>query len=338
MKARLVVFVDGDFWHGWRFPVWCDKLTPYWKRKIERNTAARPLPLPPAAPHGLARATAVGSSGGEEPAGGGAARGAAVAEEAPVRAIRRGRAVTQPTCPCVVFALNQEAMFFRRTRPHRRAFPGAPVPAAFHGDESRTILLLETGVGTTAMEKALSWLLSGPRLDGVPFRPSLVLSAGFSGAIVPGLTVGDLILASEVCDADGVCRPTTWPLGESSNRRGRILTVPNLIGSPEEKRLLGVRSGAVAVDMETAIVARLCAAAGVPFGCLRVISDDVDTPMSEALLDVLHGGRVGPVRLPAAVLRQPSLIAELMRLGVDTRKAARRLAVGLDELLSPSTR
>ncbi len=37
MAARLVVFVDGDFWHGWRFPLWCAKLTPYWKRKIERN-------------------------------------------------------------------------------------------------------------------------------------------------------------------------------------------------------------------------------------------------------------------------------------------------------------
>jgi DNA mismatch endonuclease (patch repair protein) len=36
-KARLVVFVDGDFWHGWRFPQWCEKLTPYWKKKIERN-------------------------------------------------------------------------------------------------------------------------------------------------------------------------------------------------------------------------------------------------------------------------------------------------------------
>jgi DNA mismatch endonuclease (patch repair protein) len=36
-EARLVVFVDGDFWHGWRFPLWCAKLTPYWKGKIERN-------------------------------------------------------------------------------------------------------------------------------------------------------------------------------------------------------------------------------------------------------------------------------------------------------------
>jgi DNA mismatch endonuclease, patch repair protein len=36
-KARIVIFVDGDFWHGWRFPVWKDKLQPYWQKKIEGN-------------------------------------------------------------------------------------------------------------------------------------------------------------------------------------------------------------------------------------------------------------------------------------------------------------
>lgn len=36
-RARVVVFVDGDFWHGWRFPRWEHKLAPYWKKKIESN-------------------------------------------------------------------------------------------------------------------------------------------------------------------------------------------------------------------------------------------------------------------------------------------------------------
>ena len=31
---RLAVFVDGDFWHGWRFPAWKHKLTPPWRPKI----------------------------------------------------------------------------------------------------------------------------------------------------------------------------------------------------------------------------------------------------------------------------------------------------------------
>ena len=36
-KARIAVFIDGDFWHGWRFPVWKHKLAPYWRDKIEGN-------------------------------------------------------------------------------------------------------------------------------------------------------------------------------------------------------------------------------------------------------------------------------------------------------------
>jgi DNA mismatch endonuclease (patch repair protein) len=33
-RARLVVFIDGDFWHGWRFPLWKHKLSQKWREKI----------------------------------------------------------------------------------------------------------------------------------------------------------------------------------------------------------------------------------------------------------------------------------------------------------------
>jgi adenosylhomocysteine nucleosidase len=247
--------------------------------------------------------------------------------------LRRETLFSDAACPCVVFALRREAMFFRRARPCRRVFPAASAHATFHGEGRRTALLLETGVGAAAMQRALTWLLSGPRIDDVPYRPTLIVSAGFSGALTPGLHVGDLIVADDVCDGDAVCRPATWPITAIPYQRGRLLTVPNIVGSPDEKRRLGERSGAVAVDMETAVVAELCATAGVPFGCLRAISDDADAYLSESLLAVLQGGGVRPARLLAAVLRRPVLIAELMRLGADTRHAARRLAVGLEELL-----
>ena len=224
-------------------------------------------------------------------------------------------------------------MFFRRLRPRRRTLAGSPLLAAFHGAGSRTVLLLETGAGAAAMENALVWLLSGPRIDGIPYRPTVIVSAGFSGAVVSGLRVGDLIVAEDVCDGDGFCRPMTWPVATVPYRRGRLLTVANIIGSPDEKRRLGERCGAVAVDMETAVAARLCGKASVPFGCLRAISDDVDASLSESLLDLLQAGRVKPARLLAAVLRRPPLIAELMQLGAHTRKAAWELAVGLETLL-----
>jgi DNA mismatch endonuclease (patch repair protein) len=33
-RAKLVVFIDGDFWHGWRFPLWEHKLSEKWQNKI----------------------------------------------------------------------------------------------------------------------------------------------------------------------------------------------------------------------------------------------------------------------------------------------------------------
>lgn len=36
-RAKVAVFVDGDFWHGRDFDRWKDKLQPFWRAKIERN-------------------------------------------------------------------------------------------------------------------------------------------------------------------------------------------------------------------------------------------------------------------------------------------------------------
>lgn len=38
-SARLIVFIDGDFWHGFRYPAWTRRLPLYWRKKIERNRA-----------------------------------------------------------------------------------------------------------------------------------------------------------------------------------------------------------------------------------------------------------------------------------------------------------
>ena len=35
--ARVAIFVDGDFWHGWRFSRWRHKLSEKWEEKIEAN-------------------------------------------------------------------------------------------------------------------------------------------------------------------------------------------------------------------------------------------------------------------------------------------------------------
>lgn len=36
-KAKVAVFIDGDFWHGYRFPSWEHKVSDFWKTKISKN-------------------------------------------------------------------------------------------------------------------------------------------------------------------------------------------------------------------------------------------------------------------------------------------------------------
>ena len=36
---RVAIFVDGNFWHGWRLPSWEHKLSGFWRDKLRRNRA-----------------------------------------------------------------------------------------------------------------------------------------------------------------------------------------------------------------------------------------------------------------------------------------------------------
>lgn len=36
-KEKVAVFIDGDFWHGYRLPAWEHKLKDFWKQKIREN-------------------------------------------------------------------------------------------------------------------------------------------------------------------------------------------------------------------------------------------------------------------------------------------------------------
>lgn len=37
MDRKVAVFIDGDFWHGWRLPSWEYKLSGFWSEKLRGN-------------------------------------------------------------------------------------------------------------------------------------------------------------------------------------------------------------------------------------------------------------------------------------------------------------
>jgi adenosylhomocysteine nucleosidase len=187
------------------------------------------------------------------------------------------------------------------------------------------------------METAVRWALGEPDIGTRHYRPPFFLLAGFSGALLPGRPVGHLLLATEVVDEHDGRWPATWP-GDRHvpHERGRALTADALVVDPQAKRELGDRHGAVAVDMESAAAARLCHEHGVPFGCLRAVSDDLDTPLSPELVGLLRDGRPSALAVLSALARRPKVAAELWKLAANTCTAARRLGEALGALLAPA--
>jgi nucleoside phosphorylase len=244
------------------------------------------------------------------------------------------------TDPCVLFALQREAgAFLQEFRPQQR-FPGAPCRARFCGPEWLTVLVVETGIGKDRTEEALRWLLSEPLLVNVPYRPKVVISCGFAGALQADLQVGDLILATEVVDTEGHSWPAPWPGDLPAGdwqpplKRGRLLTTTHLVSDPAKKQELGQRHQALAADMESAVVASSCSRQEIPFGCLRVVSDRIDTPISPQLVSLLSGPKVTWLNLAAMLVRSPLTAAELWRLAKATKLAGQQLAKALGELLT----
>jgi DNA mismatch endonuclease (patch repair protein) len=37
VRLGVAVFIDGDFWHGYRFPSWKENLSEFWITKIQKN-------------------------------------------------------------------------------------------------------------------------------------------------------------------------------------------------------------------------------------------------------------------------------------------------------------
>jgi len=244
------------------------------------------------------------------------------------------------TDPCLLFALEREARSFLQEFRAQQRFSGAPCRARFCGPEWLTVLVMETGIGKNRTEEALHWLLAKPVLGNVPYQPKVIISCGFAGALQPDLQIGDLILATDVVDIEGHAWPAPWPGDLPSGdwrpplRRGRLLTTAQLLSGPSQKQELGLRHQALAVDMESAVLASLCSRQAIPFGCLRAISDRLDTALSPQVISLVSGAGISWLRLAAMLARRPHLTSELWRLAQDSRFASRQLAKGLGELLT----
>ena len=108
---------------------------------------------------------------------------------------------------------------------------------------------------------------------------------------------------------------------------GTLLTSARAIETPAEKAAAFRDTGAAAVDMESAAVAEVAAAHGLPFIAVRVIVDTAGDALPSSVVAASSAGRVEIWRLIAALVAAPREIATLIRLARRYRLAMRSLAL-----------
>ena len=153
--------------------------------------------------------------------------------------------------------------------------------------------------------------------NGVPDGERLV-SFGIAGALRAGLPVGTVIDAVRVVDEGGSVLWEGEPLGVVAARRGTILGAGRIVDDPAERAALHACTGADAVDMESATLAR----SGRLVGCIRAISDTPELKLAGLAEAAKLDGRVDVRGLVRGFLRAP---VETTRAALAAARALRRL-------------
>jgi adenosylhomocysteine nucleosidase len=166
---------------------------------------------------------------------------------------------------------------------------------------------------------------------------SLVVSAGVCGALAPQLEAGSLVVPETVVAADGARQATAVVPGLP--RRGALLSVADVVPDGAAKARLWLETGALAVDMESAIILAWAAARGLSAAVVRGVADTAARGVPVDLAGVVaDDGRVRPLRAVTAVLARPGAVADALALRRGTVAALTAVAAALARLAQPAAR
>ena len=247
--------------------------------------------------------------------------------------------------PChvgVVFALGIEAGGLDDLLEGAVTIKGREFAVREGGLAGRRVALAISGAGGKNAAKAAEMLMAG-------HQPAWVISAGFAGGLCAGFRRGEILVADRLLDGHGNqvtldpkkvpgtlsaqgenCHQETVPgtFSAPGVRVGGLLSWDRPVRLPQDKKTLGRRYGALAVDMETFAVAAACRSRGVRFLAARVISDELNDELPREVGNLLNQ-KTGAARLGAAagaLFNRPSSFKDLWKLKENALVASDRLA------------
>ena len=170
-----------------------------------------------------------------------------------------------------------------------------------------------------------------------------LVSFGIAGGLDPSLRPGSLIVPDAVIDEAGMRQAVdaVWQgrMTAALRQAGLACVGGDLLGggaiaaTPLIKSALRQKTRAVAVDLESHLVAREAARQHVPFLVLRAVADPAERYLPPAaLIELSAGGRPRLGRVLLSLLCRPGQLGDMIRLAGDTRRALIALRKAADAL------
>lgn len=190
---------------------------------------------------------------------------------------------------------------------------------------SRKVIVVLTGMGATHVTESLQYVLK-------EYKPDLVLSGGFGGALYEGAVPGEIVSGSKAALMhDGIEEILHIPVAADilsvlptgvPGRRGDIVTLGRWTKKSEIRSLLGTEFSFPVCDMETYFLARLCIREEVPFAAFRSITDRADEEIPSEFLSVTD--EMGRYKLSRALrlFLKPHLMKDIVKIGRNANTAA----------------
>jgi adenosylhomocysteine nucleosidase len=177
------------------------------------------------------------------------------------------------------------------------------------------------GAGVNRAAKAFAEVEKSGELDSV-------ISTGWAGALREELVPGQTYDVSTVIDArTGERFVTTGPPNDCW-----LVTNSRVADAAEKQRLASTYEAAL-VDMEAAGVARLARMRGIPFYCIKGISDGYSDHLPDFNRFISTDGQFQLLRFVFFALVRPWHWRALIRMGENSSKAARSIAASVLDLL-----
>lgn len=168
------------------------------------------------------------------------------------------------------------------------------------------------------------------RLHAV-MRPEVVVAAGVCGALAPTLRTGDLVVPEAVVTEDGARHATDALAG--LERSGTLLSTRMVADTPAVKARLWMQTGALAVDMESAMIVAWARGRGLPAVVVRAVSDTAEQSIPADLAALVEaGGRVRTASALRAALRRPRAVTDALTLKRGVDEALRTVAAALAKI------